>query len=66
MRSELECEEVGKVKGSINVPWVILKRVYDPEAHAKVVKKELNKDFAKLVSSSALWTCMHPHACSCC
>jgi hypothetical protein len=34
-------------KNSVNVPFVTIKRVYDPEAQARVIKKEPNPDFVK-------------------
>ncbi|KIY91753.1 hypothetical protein MNEG_16210 [Monoraphidium neglectum] len=47
VRSEFECDESGKVKGSVNVPFVTIKRVYDPESQQRVIKKTENKDFIK-------------------
>lgn len=49
VRSELECDEVGKVKGSVNVPWINVSRVYDAKEGKKVVKKEQNTNFVKQV-----------------
>uniref|UniRef100_Q5MCQ9 Gonidia-specific protein n=1 Tax=Volvox carteri f. nagariensis TaxID=3068 RepID=Q5MCQ9_VOLCA len=49
VRSELENDEVGKVKGSVNIPFVHLKRVYDPETKERVMKKTPNPDFIKMV-----------------
>lgn len=49
VRSELENEEVGKVKGSVNVPFVHLKRVYNPETQERDMKKTPNPDFVKQV-----------------
>lgn len=45
VRSELERDEVGKVKGSVNVPFVNLSRVYDASQGKKVVKKTPNPNF---------------------
>lgn len=45
VRSSLEVEEVGKVKDSVNIPWVICSRVWDPQEQKKVIKKEDNTDF---------------------
>lgn len=49
VRSTLEVEEVGKVKDSVNIPFVICTRVYDPETRKKTIKKENNPDFVKQV-----------------
>ncbi|KAG2443761.1 hypothetical protein HXX76_002107 [Chlamydomonas incerta] len=49
VRSELENNEVGKVKGSVNVPFVHLKRVYNPETQEREMKKTPNPDFVKQV-----------------
>lgn len=45
VRPTLELEEVGKVKGCVNVPLVLSTRKYDPEQNKKVVFKEDNPDF---------------------
>jgi hypothetical protein len=45
VRSGLEVDEVGKVKDSVNIPFVICTRVWDPQEQKKVVKKENNVDF---------------------
>lgn len=50
VRSALEVEEVGKVKDSVNIPFVICTRVWDPQEQKKVVKKENNNDFIAQVS----------------
>jgi hypothetical protein len=50
VRSELEVEEVGKVKDSINVPFEHIMKVYDPVERKKVVKKSPNPDFKRMVS----------------
>ena len=49
VRSEFELEESGKVKGAVNVPFVTIKRSYDSEKRERVVKKENNPDFVKMV-----------------
>lgn len=36
VRSTLENEEVGKVKGAVNVPFVLAKKVYSPQENKKV------------------------------
>lgn len=54
VRSTLENDEVGKVKGSVNVPFVNIKRVYNPETQQKDVKKEPNPDFIKMVRERPL------------
>lgn len=51
VRSAYECDNVGKVKGGVNVPYVNLKRVYNAETQQKDVVKTPNPDFIKLVSS---------------
>lgn len=49
VRPELELEETGRVKGSINVPIMNAKWKYDPEEKKKVVEKSDNPDFVKMV-----------------
>lgn len=49
VRSEFEVDESGKVKNSVNVPFVIIKRVFDPETKERIIKKEDNPDFIKLM-----------------
>jgi len=49
VRSALEVEEVGKVKDSVNIPFVICTRVYDAAEKKKVIKKENNADFVAQV-----------------
>jgi len=49
VRSTLECEDVGRIKDSINVPMVNAVKKWDPEQQKKVVKKEDNPDFLKQV-----------------
>jgi len=49
VRSELEVSEVGSVKGSINVPFEHVNRVYDAAEGKKVVKRSPNTDFARMV-----------------
>lgn len=41
VRSALECEEIGKVKGSVNIPFVNAKKVYDSETRTKVRAREI-------------------------
>lgn len=36
---------MGKVKDSVNIPYVICSRVWDPQEQKKVIKKEDNPDF---------------------
>lgn len=50
VRSALEVEEVGKVNGSINVPFEHVMRVWDSAESKKVVKKEPNTEFAAMVA----------------
>jgi hypothetical protein len=49
VRSALEVDEVGKVKDSVNIPFVICTRVWDPEQQKKVIKKENNGEFVAQV-----------------
>ncbi|KAK9825933.1 hypothetical protein WJX81_008674 [Elliptochloris bilobata] len=49
VRPELEVQEVGRVKNSVNIPIVNATRKYDPEQKKKVVKKEPNDAFADMV-----------------
>jgi len=49
VRSEFEVDESGKVKNSVNVPFVIIKRQFDPETKERVIKKTDNPDFIKMV-----------------
>ena len=50
MRPTLELEEVGKVKGSVNIPIKLATRRWDAEQGKKVVQKEDNPDFVAQVS----------------
>lgn len=45
VRSPLELEEIGKVKGCVNVPMTLTKKVYDPKVNKKVVQREDNPDW---------------------
>ncbi len=54
VRSALEVEEVGKVRDSVNIPWVICTRVWDPQEQKKVIKKEDNPDFIAQVGGRAI------------
>ena len=47
VRPALEYEQAGRVKGSVNIPIVNAKRVWDPEQKKKVVKKEDNDKFTE-------------------
>ena len=49
VRSQLEVQDVGRVKDSVNVPLVIATKRWDSEQQKKVVKKEDNLDFIKQV-----------------
>lgn len=49
VRSALEVDEVGKVKDSVNIPFVICTRVYDAQEGKKVIKKEDNTEFISQV-----------------
>ena len=50
MRPSLELEEVGKVKGCVNIPIMHAKRKYSSEQQKKVLEKEDNPDFVAQVS----------------
>lgn len=54
VRPSLELEEVGKVKGSVNVPIVHAKRKYSSEKQKKVLQKEDNPNFLQEVNSHLL------------
>ncbi|GAB4816661.1 hypothetical protein N2152v2_003707 [Parachlorella kessleri] len=49
VRSKLEYDEVGKVKGSVNIPLVNARRVYNAQERKKEVVKEDNPDFIAMV-----------------
>lgn len=51
VRSPLELEEIGKVKGCVNVPMTLTKKVYDPKVNKKVVQREDNPDWLAQVRS---------------
>jgi hypothetical protein len=53
VRSSLEVDEVGKVKDSVNIPWVICTRVWDAQEQKKVIKKEDNTEFIAQVRTQA-------------
>ena len=54
VRPKLEFEEVGRVKGSVNIPLVNLRRVWDPEQKKKIIHKEDNEKFIEQVSPPSL------------
>lgn len=49
VRSALENEEVGRVRMSVNVPFVNCTKKYDSKQGKKVVQKQDNPDFVKMV-----------------
>jgi hypothetical protein len=53
VRTQLEVEEVGKIKDSVNIPMMLASRKYDPETREKKLVKEPNTDFIRQVSSSS-------------
>lgn len=53
VRSSLEVDEVGKVRDSVNIPWVLCTRVWDSQEQKKVIKKEDNPDFIAQVRRQA-------------
>lgn len=52
VRTALEVEEVGKVKDSVNIPFMLASRKYDPETRTKKIVKEPNTEFIKQVRTS--------------
>ena len=52
VRPELECDLVGKFKGSVNIPIMHATRKWSPEEQKKVVEKTENPDFVKMVRAS--------------
>lgn len=50
MRPALENEDVGKVKGSVNVPIMNSTKKWDSEQQKKVIKKEDNPNFVAQAS----------------
>ncbi len=49
VRTAVEYDEVGKVKGSVSIPMKKSKKVFDPEQNKKVVIKEDNPDWIEQV-----------------
>lgn len=49
VRPALELEEVGKVKGSVNIPLMHAQRKYSSEQHKKILQKQDNPDFVSQV-----------------
>ncbi|KAK9816815.1 hypothetical protein WJX72_005336 [[Myrmecia] bisecta] len=49
VRPALEYEEVGRVKGSVNIPIKISKRVWNSEQKKKVIEKSDNENFVEQV-----------------
>lgn len=54
VRPSLELEEVGKVKGSVNISLVNATRKYSSEKKKKVLQKEDNPNFIQEVSHHCL------------
>lgn len=54
VRPALELDEVGKVKGAVNVPMMHAKRVFSPEENKKVVQKEENTEWLEQVLNCTL------------
>jgi hypothetical protein len=52
VRSQLEVEEVGKVKDAVNVPFMLASRKYDPETREKKIVKEPNTEFIRQVRAA--------------
>lgn len=51
VRPQLEYEEAGRVKGSVNIPIKFSKRVYDPVDRKKAIVKEDNPEFVTMVKN---------------
>lgn len=49
VRPELELEEVGRVKDAVNIPLYNSRRVYDAQEGKKVIQKNENPDFIRMV-----------------
>lgn len=49
VRPALEYEDVGKVKGSVNIPIKTSKKVFDPETRKRIIQKEDNPNFIEQV-----------------
>lgn len=49
VRPRLEYEEAGRVKGSVNIPIMNARRVWDPEQKKKVIEREANENFSEEV-----------------
>ena len=54
VRPKLEYEDAGGVKGSVNIPIVNKKYVYDPAANRKNIVREDNPNFVADVSDGGL------------
>ena len=50
VRPRLEYEEAGRVKGSVNIPIMNARRVWDPESKKKVIQREPNENFSEQVT----------------
>jgi hypothetical protein len=49
VRSEVEAEEAGKVRGSVNIPTVNAQRQYSASEDKKVLVQEPNREFTQQV-----------------
>lgn len=56
VRPALELEEVGKVRGCINIPIVHARRVWNSQEGKKALTKEENPDFVRQVNALSLNT----------
>ena len=54
VRPRLEYEEAGRVKGSVNIPIMNARRVWDPEQKKKVIEREENPNFSEQVRQRSL------------
>ncbi len=67
VRPKLENEEVGRVRNSVNIPMVNLRRVWDPEQKKKVLQKEDNEHFIDQARSTVFCRdCFHADGLSSC
>ena len=55
VRSQLEVQDVGRVKDSVNIPMVFATKKWDSGQQKKVVKKEDNTNFIRDVMLQPDW-----------
>lgn len=59
VRPTIELEEVGKVRGCVNIPIMHAQRKYNTEEKRKVLQKEDNPDFISEVCLGYTFTILH-------